>query len=91
MLVKRTLSACAVLDLVTLALPGDVAEAQVAQLTVRSSAFAEDEAIPLRNFAYGENLSPEIMWSGARDAVMSAIEGHIIGEGRVTGIFERER
>jgi len=24
-------------------------------------------------------------------AVMSAIEGHIIGEGRVTGIFERER
>ena len=26
----------------------------------------------------------------ARDAVMSAVEGHIIGEGKVTGIFERE-
>ncbi len=24
-------------------------------------------------------------------AVMSAIEGHIIGEGQVTGILERER
>lgn len=35
------------------------------ELTVTSSAFEEGGAIPVRNSAYGENLSPEIMWSGA--------------------------
>ena len=191
-LVKQILSVWAALSLVTLTFPGATIEAQVAELTVRSSAFAADEAIPLRNSAYGDNLSPEIMWSGVpkgteafalvlidpdvpmpngfvhwviynipgtatglpegipsdaptltgpagiagttqgvmgmrnpgyfgprppagagvhhyvfslyaldadldlagglgRDAVMSAIDGHVIGEGQVTGIFERER
>ena len=107
MLVKQILSLCAVLSPVVLALPAATVEAQVAELTVGSAAFADGEAIPIRNSAYGDNLSPGIMRSGtpegteafalelvaglSRDAVMSAIEGHIIGEGQVTGIFERER
>ena len=192
MLVKQILSLCAVLSPVALALPAATVEGQVAELTVGSAAFADGEAIPIRNSAYGDNLSPGITWSGApegteafalvltdtdvpmpngfvhwviynipgtatglpggissdtptltgpaaiagttqgvmgmrnpgyfgprppagagvhhyvfsvyaldtdlelaaglgRDGVMSAIEGHIIGEGQVTGIFERER
>ena len=63
-LVKQILSVWAALSLVTLTFPGATIEAQVAELTVRSS---------------------------GRDAVRSAIDGHIIGEGRVTGVFERER
>ncbi len=63
-LVKQIPSVWAALSLVTQAFPGATIETQVAELTVRSSAFAADEAIPVRHSAYGENLSPEIMWSG---------------------------
>ena len=69
MLVKRMdlqiFAVGALVGLVTLVYPGAQAHAQVAELTVRSSAFGDDEAIPLRNSAYGDNLSPEIMWAGA--------------------------
>jgi len=40
-------------------------EGQVAELTLSSTTFADGEAIPLRNSAYGENVSPAIEWSGA--------------------------
>ena len=64
MLVNEKISTWAVLGLVTVVLPS-VTTAQVVDLSVQSSAFASDEAIPLRNSAYGDNLSPEITWSGA--------------------------
>ena len=40
---------------------------------------------------YALDAAPGLGEGLSRDAVMSAIEGHIIGEGRVTGIFEREQ
>ncbi len=65
MLVKQIFSVWAASSLVLLAVPGTTVAAQVAELTVSSSAFADGEAIPLRNSAYGDNLSPELSWSGA--------------------------
>jgi len=62
-LINNRISAFAALGLVTLALPPAIG-AQVAELAVRSTAFEENQAIPLRNSAYGDNLSPEITWSG---------------------------
>ena len=39
---------------------------------------------------YALDTDLELAAGLAREAVMSAIEGHIIGEGQVTGIFESE-
>ncbi len=65
MIVNQMRPVWAVFGVVALALPGTAVEAQVAELAVRSSAFADGAAIPLRNSAYGEGLSPEISWTGA--------------------------
>lgn len=38
--------------------------AQPAKITVQSSAFKDGQPIPLKHSAYGDNLSPPLMWSG---------------------------
>lgn len=44
-----------------------------ATLTVTSPAFQEGGAIPVRNSNYGDNLSPEINWSGAPSGTESFV------------------
>jgi len=46
---------------------------QGAVLTLSSSSFADGQAIPLRNSAYGDNVSPEISWSGAPAGTQSFV------------------
>lgn len=40
------------------------AAAQTSQMSLTSSAFEDGAPIPLRNSAYGENISPALSWSG---------------------------
>lgn len=43
------------------------ATSQVAELSLTSSAFEDGQPIPLRNSAYGDNVSPDLSWSGVPD------------------------
>lgn len=52
--------------------PSGVA-AQPAPLTVTSPAFEDGGAIPERNSAYGENLSPALAWAGAPEGTLSFV------------------
>lgn len=54
-------------------IPATPALAQVAELTITSPAFSDGEAIPLRNSAYGDNISPELAWSGAPEGTASFV------------------
>jgi Raf kinase inhibitor-like YbhB/YbcL family protein len=47
------------------------AQAQVGELTLTSTAFADGEPIPLRNSAYGDNLSPPLAWTGVPEGSRS--------------------
>lgn len=42
-------------------------------LVVRSEAFAEQAAIPLKYSAYGDNISPALSWSGAPENAQSMV------------------
>ena len=57
-------------------------------LLVIPGATVEAQVAELSLYALDTDL--ELAPGLAREAVMSAIEGHIIGEGQVTGIFESE-
>lgn len=71
MQVVRTASTFALLVATMLIASSPALEAQVAEITVTSSSFEHNQPIPLRNSAYGDNLSPALSWSGAPEGTSS--------------------